>query len=326
VPQLRLRRAATAAAADRNSLSIGPRPVSLPEGLSWRTLTEEDVDAVVAMVNECELHDTGETMWERADVLSDSSIEGFDRGRDWVGVFEGDRVVGWAMLVHHRSVWADVDPDARGQGIGTWLRAWSESRGREIGTDRIGQTIDDRLTDVADFLTCAGYTPRHTSWILLMEHAELPASPSPPEGIELRPIRAADAENTFGLFERAFSEFGDRLPSTASTWRAMTFGREGFHPQDLIVAVDGDRVVGGAFFVDSNEIWVDKLAVDREYRRRGIARALLLTAFRRSFERGYRQTRLSTDSRTGALTLYERLGMRVQRSFTNYGLDLARPA
>jgi mycothiol synthase len=302
-------------------MAFATKPV-LPTGLRARALTEDDVDAVIAMVNDCELHDTDETMWERADLLSDSSIEGFDRGRDWVGVFERNRVVGWAMLVHHRSVWADVDPDARGRGIGTWLRGWSESRGREIGTDRIGQTIDDRLSDVADLLTRAGYTPRHRSWILLMEHAELPASPSPPEGIELRPIDTADAEDAFRMFERAFSEFGDRLPSTMSTWRATTFGREGFRPEDLIIAVDGDSVVGGAFFVDSNEMWVDKLAVDRKYRRRGIARALLHTAFRRSFERGYRQTRLSTDSRTGALTLYERLGMRVQRSFTNYGLDL----
>jgi mycothiol synthase len=102
----------------------------------------------------------------------------------------------------------------------------------------------------------------------------------------------------------------------------MTVEREGFVAEDLIVAVDGDRIAGGAFVLDAGEIWVDKLAVDRDYRHRGIARALLQTAFRRSFDRGYTRTRLSTDSRTGALTLYERLGMRVQRSFTNYGLDL----
>jgi mycothiol synthase len=293
-------------------------------GLRARALTEDDVDAVVAMVNECELRDTGETMWDRADLLSDSSIDGFDRGRDWVGVFEGDGIVGWAMLVHRRYVWADVHPDARGRGLGTWLREWAETRGREIGTDRIGQTIDDRLTEVADLLTQAGYTPRHTSWIFLMEHAERPAEPSVPDGIELRPVRPADEDPTFEMFERAFSEFADRLPSTPAMWRTTTTDREGFVPDDLIIAVDADRVVGGAFLLDSDEIWVDKLAVDRDYRHRGIARALLQTAFRRSFDRGHTRTRVSTDSRTGALTLYERLGMRVQRSFTNYGLDLLR--
>jgi len=41
-----------------------------------------------------------------------------------------------------------------------------------------------------------------------------------------------------------------------------------------------------------------------------------------SFDRGYDHTSLSTDSRTGALTLYERVGMRVTRSFTNWAIDL----
>lgn len=297
--------------------------MTLPTSLTARPLTLDDVDATVAMVNECELHDTGETMWERADLLSDSSTDGFNREHDWVGVFDGDCILGWAMLVHRRSVWADVHPDARGRGVGTWLREWSESRGRETGADRVGQTIDDRLNEVADLLRRAGYTPRHTSWILVTDHDQPPAEATPPEGIKLRPIRARDEEGAFEMFERAFSEFADRLPSTLATWRAMTVGREGFVPEDLIIAVEGDHVVGGAFLLDSSEIWVDKLAVDRDHRHRGIARALLQTAFRRSYERGYTQTRLSTDSRTGALTLYERIGMRVQRSFTNYGIDLA---
>ena len=67
---------------------------------------------------------------------------------------------------------------------------------------------------------------------------------------------------------------------------------------------------------------MDKLAVAATHRHRGVARALLQTAFRRSFERGYDHTSLTTDSRTGALSLYERVGMHVTRSFTNWGLDL----
>jgi ribosomal protein S18 acetylase RimI-like enzyme len=98
--------------------------------------------------------------------------------------------------------------------------------------------------------------------------------------------------------------------------------REGFEPEDLIVAVDDRQVVGGALLLDAEEIWVDKLAVAATHRHRGIGRGLLQTAFRRSFTRGYDHTSLSTDSRTGALSLYEHVGMRVTRSFTNWGLDL----
>lgn len=297
-------------------------PLKLPDGLSVRPLTPDDIDAVVAMVSDCERADTGELMLDRADVASDSTTDGFDLERDWIGVQDGGRFVAWGMIVHSRSAWIDVHPSARGRGIGTAVRMWSIERGREKGSDRIGQTIDDRRTEVAAMFRTAGYTPRHTSWILRMRHAERPAPPQVPEGVELRPIRPEDEEPMFAMFEEAFSGFTDRLPSSPRTWRAMTVGREGFRPEELIVAVAGGRVMGGAFLIEADEIWVDKLAVDTDHRHRGIARALLQTAFARSFDLGHVQTSLSTDSRTGALTLYERIGMRVQASFTHYAVDL----
>ena len=155
-----------------------------------------------------------------------------------------------------------------------------------------------------------------------MDHPERPADPEPPAGVTLRPWRPGDTGPAMLMFERAFSEFRDRLPSTLVTWRAMTVEREGFAPEDLVLAVEDGEIVGGAFILDADEIWVDKLAVAREARHRGVARALLTTAFQRSFDRGYRQTRLSTDSKTGALALYERVGMRVARSFTHLAIDL----
>jgi len=67
--------------------------MNLPRGLRARPLTLEDVDDTVAMVNTCELIDTGELMWERADLLSNISVDGFDVEKDWLGVFDGDRIV-----------------------------------------------------------------------------------------------------------------------------------------------------------------------------------------------------------------------------------------
>ena len=294
-----------------------------PEGLIARPLTLDDVDATIAMVNTCELIDSGELMWERADLLSDISVEGFDPERDWLGVFDGDRIVAWAFLQGPRRLWIDVAPDARGRGIGTSLRRWAVARARERGNDRLGQTIEDTRTDVATTLRLAGFTPRHTSWILQMDHPTEPPTADPPTGIEIRAIQMPNEEDqTLEMFETAFSEFDDRLPTPLDDWRASVTQRAGFVPDDLVVAVEGARVVGGAFLIDSDEIWIDKLAVAATHRHRGVARALLGTAFRRSFDRGYAHTSLSTDSRTGALTLYERVGMRVTRSFTNWAIDL----
>ena len=135
----------------------------LPDGVLARSLADADVDAVVELVNACELADAGRVMMERADLLSDMGTEGFDRDRDTVVISQGDRLVAWGLIVHRRGRWADVHPDARGRGIGTWLIRWSEDRGRELGTDRIGQTIEDARTDVAAMFEAAGYAPRRTS-------------------------------------------------------------------------------------------------------------------------------------------------------------------
>jgi GNAT superfamily N-acetyltransferase len=295
----------------------------LPGGLTTRPLTDADIDDVIAMINACEVHDSGRPMWERADLLSDTSGDGFDRTRDWVAVYEGDRPVAWAMIWQGRRTWVDVHPDLRGRGIGTWLRLWLERRGREVGSDRVGQSIDDRRAEVASMLRDAGYTARHTSWVLQMEHATAPPEPVFPEPIAIRTYRSGDEHEGFTMFEQAFSEFEDRLSTPLATWEAMTIGREGFVADDLIWATDGDRIVGGAFLIDpGDELWIDKFATHRDYRHRGIARGLLHIAFRRSHERGYDHTTLSTDSRTSALPFYERIGMHVTESFTHWAIDL----
>jgi mycothiol synthase len=294
----------------------------LNAGLSSRALSLDDVDDVVALANACELHDTGFVMWEREDLTADLRLPGVEPERDTVCVRDGDRPVGWAFLPNERGAWVDVHPEARGRGIGTWLRRWTEERAREAGAARVGQTINDRATGAATLLRDAGYTPRRESWILTMEHAERPADPVLPRGVRLRAFRPGDEDEALQMFEDAFSEHRDRPTATLATWRAMTIERDGFAPEDLIVAEDAGEIVGGAFLIDSEEVWVDKFATRADHRHRGIARAMLQAAFRRSFDRGYAATSLSTDSTGGARTFYEKVGMRVKESYTHLAIDL----
>lgn len=297
-------------------------PTDLPNGLTTRRLSFDDIDDIVALANACELHDVGYISWDRADLASDFQIEGVDPGVDTVGVSQDDRLIGWGFLPRDRSAWADVHPDARGRGIGTWLRRWTEHRAKQRGSDSVGQTINDRADDAVALFVEAGYAPGHTSWILSMEHAERPADPVIPDGITLRSYRPGDDEEALGMFEDAFAEVPDRVPSSLSTWRAMTIEREGFVPDDLLLAVDSGEIVGGVFMIDSDEIWVDKFAVRRDHRDRGIARAILQIAFQRGFDRAYAATSLSTDSDRSALTFYEKIGMRVRESYTHHAIDL----
>jgi GNAT superfamily N-acetyltransferase len=298
------------------------RRVNLPAGLSARALRFGDVDAVVAMINACERHDTGELMWEREDLIADASADGFDRDRDWLGVFDGHLCVAWAMVVHRRRAFVDVHPGVRGRGIGGALRGCTADRVRALGGEYVAQVIADRRVEVTSMLKDAGYTPRYTSWILRMDHPTPPAA-EPPDGVDLRTFRAEDEAELLTMFEDAFAEFEDRLPSTMGTWRAMTTRREGFRDEDMVVATERGEIVGGAFLIESEgSIWVDKFAVRRDARHRGIARAMLYRAFDRSHALGSSFTELNTDSRTGALSFYERIGMRIRASYTNWALDL----
>ena len=107
----------------------------------------------------------------------------------------------------------------------------------------------------------------------------------------------------------------------------MTIGRETFAPRLSAIALDGDRIVGAALALDSggDDGFVHQLAVHRDYRHRGIARALLHQAFAGFARAGRRSCTLSTNSYTGALSLYERVGMRIRRSYTHYAKRPGRP-
>ena len=60
-----------------------------------------------------------------------------------------------------------------------------------------------------------------------------------------------------------------------------------------------------------------RLAVRKDQRNRGLAQALLVDAYGRSRDHGVMTGGLSTDSRTGALGLYEKVGMRVIMDWVN---------
>ncbi len=64
------------------------------------------------------------------------------------------------------------------------------------------------------------------------------------------------------------------------------------------------------------------LAVRRDRRGLGLARALLADAFATARAHGATRSELSTDTRTGALGLYERVGMQVRSTWVHRATDL----
>jgi mycothiol synthase len=258
---------------------------------------------------------------QRADIASLRSTDTFTPELDGVAVLEAGRMVAAAELYGSKAD-VHVHPDATGRGLGRGLRAWTEARARARCESRVGQTVPDVNRAAVHSLTESGYLRAYSSWVLRIEHPDRPRDPQLPPGVGLRAFRSEDEGQVFRVIEDAFAEWPGRSPQSVDGWRALTIGREDFAPNNFLIAEQRGVIVGAALLLEDGEIWVDKLAVRRDLRNRGIARALLAAAFVRSFDLGYATTGTSTDSRTGALPLYEKLGMTVRETYTHYALDL----
>jgi ribosomal protein S18 acetylase RimI-like enzyme len=111
------------------------------------------------------------------------------------------------------------------------------------------------------------------------------------------------------------------MPAPFGEWKAFMMESESFDPGLWFVAEHEGRLVGVALCPDYEEYgWVRQLAVDREWRGRGVGKALLRQAFAEFRERGRTTAALVVDSynRTGARQFYEAIGMRVEREHVAY--------
>jgi GNAT superfamily N-acetyltransferase len=313
---------------DPMSQPMSQRP-QLPPGLTTRPLVKSDSRAVFELMAAQEQEDIGEVAIEEADIVSDWAKPSHDLGARSVGVFDGATLVAYAELMGADRADTSVLPSHRGRGIGTWLAAWLVDLGRSVGSSVIGMPVPqgspgDRL------LEQLGFRVRWTSWVLkLPEGASIPERDLPP-GYAIRTAGPDEVRAAHDVLEDAFLEWSVRDRETFEDFEAATTGRPGFEPWNLRVALDPDGAVAGVSLVlvsdNGSTGFVDRLAVRRDQRNRGLAQALLVDSFARAREHGATTSELSTDSRTGALPLYERVGMVAESIWVNRGLDLAPTA
>jgi class 3 adenylate cyclase/ribosomal protein S18 acetylase RimI-like enzyme len=184
----------------------------------------------------------------------------------------------------------------------------------------VGQTISDAERDAAALFETHAYVPSYTSWLLRIDMVEEPGEPSLPDGLTFHVYRPGeDDRGLFELIETAFSEWPDRESYTFENWVVHMVQRPEVRTEMQVQIAGGDRIVGAAVnyaYEGDEEGWIQQLAVDKAYRGRGLGRALLQESFRRFNGTGHRMCGLNTDARTGALGLYEHVGMRVRKSYT----------
>lgn len=296
----------------------------LPDGLLPRPLVPADAQVVFELVAAAEAHDTGAAAIELEDVQGDWARGSFDLATESIGVWDGDRLAASGEVFKGRRADAAVHPDYRGRGIGSWLAGWLEECARSRGSKLVGQTVPSGSASER-FFRARGYREGWTSWVLQLP-AEVTIEPQPlPEGYTLRDfVGGEDGRTAFQLIEDAFNEWPDRDPARYEDWAPRGPLRPGFEPWQIRFAVDPSGTEVGVCYtiLASGTGYVDQVAVRRDQRGLGLARALLADAFGRAREQGATVSELSTDSRTGALGLYEHVGMQVTQTWRHWMTDL----
>ena len=299
--------------------------MDLPAGLTSRPLQQNDARAVFEVMAAQEAADLGEVLIEEADIVGDWSRSSFDITLSTIGVLDGERLVAYGEVGPSGRCDAAVDPAYRGRGIGTEIARWTQDNARSRGIAEIGMPAPlgspgDRL------LEALGYRVRWHSWgLALLEGATVPQRDLPP-GYSVRAAEPDEYEQAWDVQETAFLEWSVRDGEPFAEWKEEVLGRPGFEPWNLRVVLDPDGVVVAMAWVqlseDGSTAFIARLATRADQRGRGLAQALLVDSFAVGREHGASTSETSTDSRTGALSLYEKVGMVVTSDWVNRGLVL----
>ncbi|MGZ6751959.1 MAG: GNAT family N-acetyltransferase [Nocardioides sp.] len=297
---------------------------------SSRPVTPADHAGVHALVAAYERDAYGRVESDVDRVSADLARPRLDPATDSLLVEDEDgTIAAWAWVDRRCEV--VVHPAYRGRGLGAALLTWVEERARETGTTRLAQTVWDGDEAAVALLRSRGFTPMVTQWMLGIDLDEEPVVPAAPDGVRVRAFRPGDEQAAHTLTEDAFDEWQERRRSY-DEWALLTVGRSTFMPDCSPVAVVGrgadERMVGAVLSLDLPDLgegYVERVAVRRDQRGQGLARLLLRRAFLGFHVRGLPSATLWTHSGTGALALYERVGMDVRRASTVYAKDLTGP-
>lgn len=300
--------------------------MDLPAGYTWRRATPDDVAAVLALGLAVDVEEYGEPDWEEADVREDWSRPRFDLGTDsWLVEAPDGSVAAYAAAWDkkpHELVIGDAFVHPEAPDLYPWLVATISRRTRDhaalsgAATAHVFSSAPNVRRAAA--LRDAGYEVCRVFRRMVIDLDGALPSPAPGAGVAIRRVVPDDLPDCHRILTESFSEHFGTVPQPYDVWYATTVASETYRPEFWWLAeVDGApaAVLIGQQHDDLG--WVKSVGTLKSARGRGAGTALLLTAFHAFREAGHPRVGLGVDSdnATGAMALYERVGMRAAQRY-----------
>jgi mycothiol synthase len=236
----------------------------------------------------------------------------------------------WDLAPHSMpETWGRVHPDHLGRGLGTYLAQWAEARGAFAVAEAppgervaLRAWINDHDTATHALLRNEGYALMRHNLRMVIEFDAPPPSPRWPAGVTARSfVPGQDDRETLTVVRACFRDHWgwveEPFEEDLRRWQYFMATDAEFDPSLRFLAIADGRIIGTSFGLlkvddDPSLGWIATVGVVREWRRRGLAQALLYQTFGALYARGRRKIGLGVDaaSLTGATRLYEKVGMR----------------
>jgi len=247
-----------------------------------------------------------------------------------VAVVDG-RIVGYAeasdISGEGRIVIGDFRADPAHAHASIALLGFVETRARERIRDggKLKIWVPEKARANRALLESREFAFHHYSLRMAIELDDEPPPPAWPDGISVRTYGGEkDDRAVWEVEQETFFDQRDWEHEAFEDWRHWA-QRDPFEPRLWFLAEAGEELVGiclcrSEWGGDPDFGWVGVIGVRRPWRRKGLGAALMQHAFRELRSRGKRRVGLGVDSGnpTGAVRLYERVGMQVERRIAWY--------
>ena len=242
------------------------------------------------------------------------------RGFDVAVLTDGDELAGMALRDEGDAI---VQADAAHAAQRVDLLAWCEARARETAEPELFVSVARDDDDLRDLVLRRGYEPTERyGYELVTDLAAEPAQPDLARGFEMISLTPALADAYVALHRAAWSRPNvpssyDRRQHDAVT--SMPDFRHDLVP--IVRAADGTLASYCMSWWDprSVSVEIEPLGTHPDYRRAGLARAIVHEVTRRAWPLGARYVLVwGTTANPEAKALYLSAGMRVQRVLRDF--------